>query len=67
MPAKHKKTDKQPLICRCVCPYCEAELVIAENPFCTVCKISFGRCPSCGALIMEKETVTCKSCGKPIK
>jgi hypothetical protein len=67
MPAKHKKTDKQPLICRCVCPYCEAELVVAENPFCEVCKISFGRCSSCGALIMEKETIICKSCGKPVK
>jgi hypothetical protein len=43
------------------------ELVVAENPFCEVCKVSFGRCASCGALIMEETVVVCRSCGKPLK
>ena len=66
MPAKPKK-QKQPLICRCTCPYCDVELIIADSPFCTVCKASFGRCPDCGAIILEKDAVKCKSCGKPLK
>ena len=70
MPAKRKgkaeKHEHAPLICRCVCPYCDAELLVAESPFCDVCKKSFGRCPSCGAIIMEAKTVICKSCGKPL-
>jgi len=66
MPAKPEK-DNKPLICRCACPYCDVELVVAENPFCEVCKVSFGRCASCGALIMEETVVVCRSCGKPLK
>ncbi len=67
MPAKRKqKHEHQPLICRCVCPYCDVELVVAESPFCEVCKKSFGRCPSCGAIILEAKAVKCTSCGKPL-
>ena len=69
MPAKRKdksEHEHQPLICRCVCPYCDVELVVADSPFCEVCKKSFGRCPSCGAIILEAKIVTCKSCGKPL-
>ncbi len=66
MPAKRKK-EKQPLICRCVCPYCDMELVLQESPFCQVCKVSFVRCPSCGAVILEESAVVCVSCGKPLK
>lgn len=66
MPAKRNK-DEKPLICRCVCPYCDVELTIAESPFCEVCKLSFGRCPSCSAIILEKNAVKCKSCGQTLK
>jgi hypothetical protein len=66
MPAKRKK-DEKPLICRCVCPYCEIELVVAESPFCEVCKTTFGRCSNCGAIIVEERITICKSCGKPVK
>jgi hypothetical protein len=66
MPAKPEK-DKKPLICRCACPYCDVEMVVAENPYCEVCKVSFGRCDSCGALIMEETLVVCHQCGKPLK
>jgi prepilin signal peptidase PulO-like enzyme (type II secretory pathway) len=66
MPAKHEK-EKKPVICRCSCPYCDVELVVADNPFCEVCKVSFGRCTNCGALIMEELVVVCQSCGKPLK
>lgn len=66
MPAKPKKNN-QPLICRCVCPYCDVELVVAESPFCEVCKVTFGRCSHCGAIILEESSVTCRSCGKPLK
>ncbi len=65
MPAK-PNSDKKPLICRCSCPYCEAEIVLAESPFCDVCKKSFGRCPSCGAVILEEKIKVCKSCGSKL-
>jgi hypothetical protein len=65
MPAKHSKEGK-PLICSCVCPYCEVELAVAESPFCDVCKITFKRCPSCGAVVPEGKSVKCKTCGKPL-
>ncbi|MBN1374630.1 MAG: hypothetical protein JXA01_00595 [Dehalococcoidia bacterium] len=65
MPAK-RKSEKKPLICRCVCPYCDAELLVAESPFCEVCKRSFGRCSHCGAIILEEKITVCKSCGKPL-
>lgn len=66
MPAKPNKEDK-PLICRCTCPFCEAEIAVAAPPFCTVCKVSFGRCPDCGAIIVEKDAFQCQSCGKQLK
>lgn len=66
MPAKPKKDDK-PLICRCVCPYCDVEIIVEDSPFCNVCKVSFGRCSSCGAVIMEEKAVKCPSCGKSLK
>ena len=65
MPVKRKK-DEKPLICRCVCPYCEVELVLVESPFCQVCKVSFGRCKDCGAVILDQEATICKNCGKPL-
>jgi hypothetical protein len=65
MPAK-RKSEKKPLICRCTCPYCDTELIVQESPFCDVCKVSFGRCPNCGALIMQEKTKVCVSCGKPL-
>jgi hypothetical protein len=65
MPVKRKK-DEKPLICRCVCPYCEVELVLVESPFCQVCKVSFGRCKDCGAVILDQAATICKNCGKPL-
>jgi len=65
MPAKPKK-DKKPLICRCVCPYCDVELIVEEAPFCQVCKLTFIRCASCGAVILEEKAAKCTSCGKPL-
>ena len=65
MPAKREKKEK-PLICRCVCPYCDVEMLVEEHPFCRICKVSFGRCSSCGAVITIAEAVECPSCGKPL-
>jgi hypothetical protein len=62
MPAEPKK-DKKPAICTCTCPYCDVEVVVEDAPFCQICKVSFGRCPKCGALIMEKTAIQCHSCG----
>jgi hypothetical protein len=67
MPAKPEKKDNKPLICRCACPYCDVELVVAESPFCEVCKVTFGRCSKCGAIIIEETAVVCRSCGKKLK
>jgi len=66
MPAKPRKHEK-PLICRCVCPYCDVEIIVADSPFCQVCKVTFGRCSSCGAIILEKNADKCTSCGKLLK
>lgn len=65
MPAKHKR-DEKPLICHCVCPYCEIELVVAEAPFCQVCKVTFERCPRCGAPVVKKKDVKCPGCGQQL-
>lgn len=66
MPAKRKKDEKS-LVYRYSCPCCNEEMVIAENPYCKVCKVSYGRCANCGALIMEETLVVCHQCGKPLK
>lgn len=71
MPAKRNKKEEvkrgqAPLICRCVCPYCDVELIVAESPFCDVCKKSFGRCSKCGAVILDAKAVKCASCGSPL-
>lgn len=66
MPAKPNKEEK-PVICRCICPFCEAEIAISNLPFCSVCKVSFGRCPACGAIVLEQNAVQCQSCGKQLK
>ncbi len=66
MPAKPKK-DKKSMIYRYQCPCCNEEIVTAENPYCQVCKVSYGRCATCGALIMEETLVVCHRCGQKLK
>ena len=66
MPAKRKEDDK-PLKTQCACPYCDVELIMAESPFCTACKITFLQCSECGITILDKTAVKCSKCGAPLK
>ncbi len=56
---KQKKVEQK----RCLCPYCEEELVVAHMPFCRACGVVFSCCVRCGVTVLEKSAVTCPKCG----
>ncbi len=56
---KQKKIEWE----RCLCPYCEEELVIASMPFCQACGVVFRYCIKCGVTVLEKDAETCPWCG----
>ncbi len=58
---KPEKAEKEE---RCLCPYCEEELVITYAPFCQACGIVFRRCLECEITVLDKEATHCPKCGK---
>ena len=50
----------------CSCPYCEAEIVDLELPFCQICRVEIIRCADC-LTVIPKGKETCPSCGKKVK
>ena len=62
MKAKKKPAKEQ----RCVCPYCDEEIILSDAPWCQACKIVFQRCDICGITILEKDLTTCPECGAPL-
>ncbi len=51
---------------RCFCPYCDAEIIIANFPYCQVCRITIFYCPKCRKPLPRDNRV-CPHCGAEIK
>ena len=51
----------------CFCPYCEEKLIVAESPFCQLCKVTFYRCAACQVVLLDKKAAVCPECGAPLK
>ncbi len=51
---------------RCVCPYCEEEMVISSSPLCQACGVVFLRCLECGITVLDREAKNCPKCGAPL-
>ncbi len=60
---KQKKVEQE----RCLCPYCDEELVVASMPFCRTCGVVFRHCIRCGVTVLEKDATTCPKCGGQLK
>jgi hypothetical protein len=61
------KAEKSKKEHRCLCPYCEEELVIASCPFCEACGSVLSYCVSCQLMVLDEKTTTCPQCGGPLK
>lgn len=59
---KEKKTKEQ----RCICPYCEEELVDASSPLCQACEVVFVHCVKCQVTLLDREATNCPKCGEPL-
>ena len=59
---KEKKVKEE----RCICPYCEEELIMANLPYCRPCRIVFRQCIRCQITVLDKEATNCPKCGEPL-
>ena len=61
---KENKAKKEE---RCLCPYCEEEIIIANFPYCKPCGIVFPRCLKCQITVLDRQATNCPKCGEPLK
>ena len=47
---------------KCLCPYCEQELVMSALPFCQPCSVTLRYCVVCQIAVV-KEATACPQCG----
>lgn len=47
---------------KCVCPYCEGEVVISALPYCQPCGVTLRYCVNC-QIAVEREAEVCPQCG----
>ena len=59
---KEKKAKEQ----RCICPYCEEELIVASSPLCQACRVVFLHCLKCQITVLDREATNCPKCGEPL-
>ncbi len=59
-------TEQKEEMERCVCPYCDVELIEALSPFCQSCKVTIVYCPECQKPLPREDRL-CPSCGAEIK
>ncbi len=52
---------------KCLCPYCEEELVSASCPFCHACGSMISYCVSCNLMVPDVGATVCPQCGAPLK
>jgi hypothetical protein len=48
---------------KCLCPYCEQEILVASMPFCQACSIVFCQCLECKVTILDRDATVCPKCG----
>jgi len=60
---KEKKTKKEE---KCLCPYCEEE-VVTSCALCHACGAVLSYCVSCQIIVPDKEATKCPQCGTPLK
>ena len=44
------------------CPYCDVEVIAANQPLCQACQVTITYCPHCGHPLAKGEE-KCSSCG----
>ncbi len=59
---KEKKAKEE----TCRCPYCDEALIIASQPFCKGCGITFRRCIKCQITVLDRKSADCPKCGEPL-
>ena len=47
---------------KCVCPYCEEEIIAAGFAYCKPCGVSLRYCAKCGVAV-SREVEVCPQCG----
>lgn len=47
---------------KCLCPFCEEELMGEGSPFCMVCRAIMKYCTTC-KIVVEKGSTICPRCG----
>lgn len=61
---KEKKAKKEE---RCLCPYCEGELIITSVPYCQPCGVVLHHCLRCNITVLDKKATNCPKCGEPLR
>ena len=51
---------------RCICPYCDEQVVAANFPFRRACGIVFYYCLKCQLTVLDREATNCPKCGEPL-
>ena len=51
---------------RCVCPYCDEEMMLADSPLCQACGVVFLQCAMCQITVLDREATSCPKCGEPL-
>ena len=51
---------------RCICPYCDEELAVADSPLCKACGVVFRHCTKCQITVLDREATICPKCGEPL-
>ncbi|MBI4332242.1 MAG: hypothetical protein HY673_13280 [Chloroflexi bacterium] len=57
--AAKKKVDA---VRKCLCPFCEEELMEDGSPFCMACKALMHYCSHC-KIVIERSATVCPRCG----
>lgn len=47
---------------KCLCPFCEDELMAEGSPFCNACRTLMNYCVTC-KIVVERGAKTCPRCG----
>ena len=58
---KESKESKE-MVRKCLCPYCEEEIILAELPYCQPCGVTLRYCHHC-QIAVPREAKVCPECG----
>lgn len=61
MKNKEKKDEE-----RCICPFCDDEIIVSASPICQSCDIVFLYCRKCQITVLDREATHCPKCGEPL-